>query len=302
MSNGSSKPDTAEVQAEAARRKPKTAVKATQATSAAGNAVHKNTKPTDEGTLPGSPRPTWGPVAAIVVTVLSFFFANAGAGVLFGLIAEGAGWTSQQLEEGRGVSVFAQFLLILIVEALTLGLLAWFIKRRQGTLAMIGLGRRPRLRDLGEGALGFFVYFGLFIATAVALQTLLPINVDQKQELGFETFGQPLPALALIFVSLAVLPPITEEILFRGFLFSGLRRGMGVVMAVLLSSVMFGALHLLGGVSGEGLLWIAAIDTFVLAIVLCYLRIRTGSLWAPILVHAAKNSFAFVSLFILHVG
>ena len=52
-----------------------------------------------------------------------------------------------------------------------------------------------------------------------------------------------------------------------------------------------------GGAAGP--LWIGFIDTFILSLVLCYLRVKTGSLWAGITLHALKNGIAFVALFVI---
>jgi membrane protease YdiL (CAAX protease family) len=75
---------------------------------------------------------------------------------------------------------------------------------------------------------------------------------------------------------------------------------MPVLSAALLTSAIFAAAHLPEGGSG-GPLYIAAIDTFILSLVLIYLRIKTGNLWASITLHALKNGVAFVALFVLHV-
>jgi len=53
-----------------------------------------------------------------------------------------------------------------------------------------------------------------------------------------------------------------------------------------------------GGAAGP--LYIAALDTFILSLVLIYLREKTGSLWASITLHAVKNGVAFMALFVLH--
>ena len=85
----------------------------------------------------------------------------------------------------------------------------------------------------------------------------------------------------------------------RGFLFGALRRSTGFWISAAITSVIFASLHLGGGEQGAGLLWIAAIDTFILSLALCYLREKTGRLWASIGLHAIKNGVAFVALFIL---
>jgi membrane protease YdiL (CAAX protease family) len=61
---------------------------------------------------------------------------------------------------------------------------------------------------------------------------------------------------------------------------------------------LFAVAHLQFG-SGAPLLWIAAIDTFVLSLFLIYLKDKTDSLWAPILLHMLKNFIAFMALFVL---
>ncbi|HVX57224.1 MAG TPA: CPBP family intramembrane glutamic endopeptidase, partial [Candidatus Saccharimonadales bacterium] len=106
--------------------------------------------------------------------------------------------------------------------------------------------------------------------------------------------------MTLTFISLVVLPPLAEEIMVRGFLYSSLKKALPTIWAVLITSGLFAAAHLPeGGASGP--LYIGAIDTFVLSLVLIYLREQTGNLWASITLHACKNGFAFVTLFVLHV-
>jgi hypothetical protein len=104
----------------------------------------------------------------------------------------------------------------------------------------------------------------------------------------------------MTFISLVVLPPIVEEIMVRGFLYSTLKKAMPTVAAVLLTSAIFASAHLPEG-GAAGPLYIAALDTFVLSLVLIYLREKTGSLWASITLHAAKNGVAFTVLFVLHI-
>jgi membrane protease YdiL (CAAX protease family) len=59
--------------------------------------------------------------------------------------------------------------------------------------------------------------------------------------------------------------------------------------------------HLAGG-EGGSTIWIAAIDTFILGMVLAYLRERSGSLWPSIGLHASKNMIAFLFLFVFKIA
>ncbi len=87
----------------------------------------------------------------------------------------------------------------------------------------------------------------------------------------------------------------------RGFLYGSLKKQWPKIYAVLCTSALFAIAHLQFG-SGAPLLWVAAIDTFILSLVLIYLRDKTGSLAASIMLHMLKNSLAFVALFLLHAG
>jgi membrane protease YdiL (CAAX protease family) len=145
---------------------------------------------------------------------------------------------------------------------------------------------------------GFAAYFAGYVLLLGLVSHIFPgINVDQKQQLGFENPATD-TSLLLTFVSLVVLPPLVEETVFRGFVYSGLKTKLKPIVAALATSALFAMAHLEFG-SGKPLLWVAGIDTFTLSLVLCYLREKTDSLWPGILLHALKNSIAFVSLFLI---
>jgi len=110
--------------------------------------------------------------------------------------------------------------------------------------------------------------------------------------------GVPTIVVTPDIVSLVVLPPLAEETAMRGFLYTGLKRLFPWTVSGMLVSLLFGAAHLAeGGASGP--LWIGAIDTFTLSLVLVFLREKTGNLWAGVALHATKNFVAFYALFII---
>ncbi len=241
----------------------------------------------------------WGPLSAILVTIGIYFGAQILAGILISLYPLSRHWNYDQTTVWLEHSVVGQFAFIAIVEGISLGVLWAFLRSRGAKPADIGL-KRPKWRDLGFALLGFGAYFLLYIAIIQILHALLPgLNLEQKQELGFSTAVSG-SLLWLVFISLVILPPLTEEIIMRGFLYTGLKSKLPKVSAAILTSVIFAAAHLQAG-SGNSLLWVAAIDTFILSLVLVYLREKTDSLWASIGVHMIKNGIAFTALFILHV-
>jgi hypothetical protein len=209
------------------------------------------------------------------------------------------GRSAQQAADWLSDSVVAQFWYVLLAEVLTFAAIWWFIQRRRSSLGAIGW-RRLRWSDPGMAFAGFAIYFVAYAVILAVSTHLFPgINVDQKQELGFDNASGE-TNLILTFMSLVVMPPIVEETVFRGFVYTGIRNKVRPIGAAVLTSLLFAIAHLQFG-SGKPLLWVAALDTFTLSLVLCYLRQTTNSLWPGVFLHGLKNGIAFVSLFLLHV-
>ncbi len=243
---------------------------------------------------------TWGPLSAVLVTLGVYFLAQVGSVMLLSVYPVLLGWSQSQTSLWFEQSVLAQFLLVAATEGLTLWFIYSFLKSRHTGFRALGL-KWPVLRDIGYAIVGYGVYFiGYYIALQFILTYLPSIDLDQKQEIGFNA-SNAAQQLWLVFLSLVILPPIVEEIVARGFLYTGLRSRLSVVPSAIITSVLFAVAHLQFG-SGSALLWIAGIDTFILSLVLVYLREKTDSLASPILLHMTKNGVAFAALFIFKVG
>ncbi|MDB5160674.1 MAG: rane protein of unknown function [Candidatus Saccharibacteria bacterium] len=185
----------------------------------------------------------------------------------------------------------AQFFYVFAAEALAAGSVYYILKRRGLSLAAIGLGRRPKLHDLGYAAAGFVAFYILLVGVSIIVGLLYPDISKGSQDIGFNHLNGPLDSV-IAFAALVLLPPLGEEPLVRGYLYTGLRLRYKFVPAMIVTSLLFGAAHLLTGF-GPGLLWAAGLNTFVLSLVLVFLRERTGALYAGMLVHALNNAVAF---------
>ena len=240
----------------------------------------------------------WGALQAIAIVVVVFFlaeFLGAQITVIYPILKH---WTSARADSWLTNSPYAQFFYTLIAESVTFGLVWLFIKWRKSKLSLIGLVR-PKLQDLAYSLTGLVIYYPIFIVAVTAISVAVPsFNPNQSQQVGVSqsTTGWP---LVLVFISLVILPPIAEEILFRGFLYSGLKKSLPKIWAVLLTCSIFVAPHLLES-SSSGLLWVAGVDTFLLSLVLIWLREKTGRLYASMGLHGLKNFIAFASLFLIH--
>ncbi len=92
----------------------------------------------------------------------------------------------------------------------------------------------------------------------------------------------PIGANILSFISVVMLAPLLEELLFRGYLLHRWSRKWGLWSGVLLSSAVFGAFHpdtLAAAVTGLGF---------------AMLYLKTKSLWAPIFAHSIYNLVVWV--------
>lgn len=161
--------------------------------------------------------------------------------------------------------------------------------RHRTDLQLLGLQRLPSWADIGLTPVAFVLYT-LIATTCLALLTswFPGLPLDQSQDVGFKALGSRTDNM-LAFVTLVVMAPIAEETLFRGYLYGKLKRYVPAIWAAIATSVLFGIAHFQLNVG---------IDVFVLSLVLCGLRSLTGSIWAGILVHMAKNALAYYLLFV----
>ncbi len=107
-----------------------------------------------------------------------------------------------------------------------------------------------------------------------------PAELEAARKATAPLEALPWPALLLL---LAVLPAVCEELLVRGFVLSGLRNGSGTVTAVVVSALIFAALHLDP---------VRLLPTFLMGLALGALVVRSGSLLPAIALHALYNAAA----------
>lgn len=99
-----------------------------------------------------------------------------------------------------------------------------------------------------------------------------------------------LPSFASLFGVTAVLAPILEETVFRGFLLTSLTKFMPTWAAVIASSVAFGLAHL----SVRDLPQLVVLGTL-----LGFVYVRSRNLLSPMLIHGVWNGAVLTILFLL---
>jgi membrane protease YdiL (CAAX protease family) len=239
----------------------------------------------------------YGPAQAIIFTLAIFFISQILASLLISLYPLARGQSAEAAQTWLENSTPAQFAYVLMIEVITVVSVFWLLRHWRLLPKYIGMVK-PRLFDFARGLGAFILYFPVNTVASILLVKIVPsLNSNQNQDIGFQGAHSGGPELILVFISLVILPPIAEEILVRGFLFTGLRSKMKFIGAAVVTSALFGTAHLQIG-SGKPWLWTAALDTFILSLFLCYLREHSKSLWPGICLHMIKNGFAFFLLFV----
>ena len=148
--------------------------------------------------------------------------------------------------------------------------------------------RRPRSwkRGLGLAALAL----GVIYASALAYERVLSLvgDWDPTEEQGLVPDGwdsSRAGAFVAFFVVVTLIAPAVEELTYRGLGIS-LLSPWGVVLAVVVTGVLFGAAH--------GLL-VALPILAVFGIVVGWLRIKTDSIYPPMALHATFNGVALIA-------
>jgi membrane protease YdiL (CAAX protease family) len=127
------------------------------------------------------------------------------------------------------------------------------------------------------------VLMNLFFSAALSFlpQWMLGSYTQSTQNV----LGQDTSMLSIL--SLAIAAPLTEEIVFRGFLLRGLEREFSAKTAVLAVSLLFGVTHIYP-------IWIAY--AAICGLALSWFAVKWDNLLASVIVHIAFNTASLPQL------
>ena len=160
-------------------------------------------------------------------------------------------------------------------------------------LISLGLTLTNFVRDVFMGIAGYVAAVPLIIgALALVIWIANITNYRPPMEPIMKLFLKEKSPLLLLYSTLfaTVLGPILEEIFFRGFMYSAIKKKTGIIGAILLSSFLFSILHT--NVIGF-------LPIMVLGILLAILYEKTGSLIPSIMVHMIHNTGMMTFVFIM---
>jgi membrane protease YdiL (CAAX protease family) len=229
-------------------------------------------------------RPKWGPLGAFLVTILAYIASQAILILPLALIAYIK--PGQNAQNYLDNTTWLELALTGLSSITILGVLWLYLKHRKSGFKNLGF-RRIKWPDFGWLSVGVVSYF-VVVAVVLALASHIPgFNANQSQSIGYQ--GATGWQLTLAFIGLVVLPPLAEEMLFRGFLYRGLATRIPKIIAALITSGLFALVHFQ---------WNVSLDVFVLSLVLIGLYEKTKNLWVCVGLHAIKNGIAFLALFV----
>ena len=201
--------------------------------------------------------PWWKWAMAFIFGILGFLFVYGAA----------------QLTTQAKAPLVASIPMKLLAVAVTLLLYRWLVGSIEGR-KVDELERRRLLPDTGLGLLIGFAFF-VVVVGIMALAGLYRVSSVQFDGLG-------LLSAFLTFMVVAV----GEEVLFRGIIFRLIDQQMGTVVALVVSSLLFGFAHMM---EPNATVWSSAAIAIEAGLLLGAAYKFSGTLWLPIGIHWAWN-------------
>lgn len=163
----------------------------------------------------------------------------------------------------------------------------WLLFARHGkplfeSLAWVPQPFRPRhLIALGIALAAAVIILGNVLGIPNVETPFDKLLNDTASRIGIAVFG-------------VTLGPIIEELLFRGFLQPVLVDSMGVLPGILVTSILFGALHL----TQNAFIWQSGVLITLVGFVLGVVRHVSGSTRASAITHISYNALPFLTLIV----
>lgn len=189
------------------------------------------------------------------------------------------------LADGQALDSPGGLALAELVEVVIVTVSVFLARRLLDRRSFVSLGLlidARALKDLAAGLGIAFLVMGLIYLTQWALGWL-------RFE-GFAWQSQPpwgVVANSLLYLAIFLLVAWSEELISRGYHLQTIASGTNLPWGLLLSSAIFGALHL----GNPHATWIGAVGIFFAGLFLGYAFVRTSQLWLSIGLHIGWNFF-----------
>lgn len=224
------------------------------------------------------------PCLAVIVTAAICGFTALLAGMIVGWhVVHGFLLDATTPQQGEGTAPLRLVLFVALAAylAVTIAILA-LARWRGGADWRRLVGWQPMMWRLNDKVLWAIAAGALIYSVAVT--AVLGYFYPKSQ--SWFTIPSDRKASLMLFLLAIVLAPITEELLFRGWIYTSLRFSFGLWPALLASAALFGLAHYENT-------HLYALAVFPVGVALAAIRERTGSVKASMLFHAFNNFIAF---------
>lgn len=225
-------------------------------------------------------RAPWGPLEIVIVFVITIvalvFVSTVAFFVIEAFDIEGDIDTSPG---GASILLISQFILDVIAVAVAAGFSLGKFNLPPAAWGLI----RPIKINIGQVLLTLLGCFVALIAYGAVVAGLGLEFLEPEANIPESLFDQR-SVLPLTLFLVLIVAPLAEEMFFRGFVFHGLWPRFPLWAAMLISGLLFSAIHVTGA-DMIGLL----IPFTVIGALFAWIVQRTGSLWNAIAVHFLFN-------------
>lgn len=143
------------------------------------------------------------------------------------------------------------------------------------SLATLKLVPNPDLLSVALGLLAVRYAMGWL------LDRLLPAYRRYVEEVHYPAFRERLRSVGLPLAALIGAAGVMEELIYRGLFLPA--------FGLVLSSLLFGFVHLVPALRGERRQWPHGLSTLISALFYGWATLATGSLWPAVIAHAGGN-------------
>lgn len=219
-------------------------------------------------------------VLQIFVTIATTVIAAGGD---VGLLASLSGGLDKAGKAASAVVAVGGIWGLVLSGALTVGLVLLHLQKpgRKEAIGLFAPSALPIARTLGIAVLllalayAFNWLYSTYVVPGVELQADVKKLLAAVPRTPFN--------MVVLFLAAAVIAPLVEEILFRGYLQTSLKSRLGGTGAILVAAFLFALVHMQP---------LAMPGLFALGAAFGYIYEKTGSLKTNILLHVANNALA----------
>ncbi len=189
-----------------------------------------------------------------------------------------------------GIQQFRIFSIIIYNLCTGIAVLVYYFLLRSKGLSFHRAGYRNKLTVKGIFfALGAFVFNSLFLYQIISI-LLYYVNIPMFwEQVGETPIKQNITQdIILGFLSSAIFAPLTEDTIFRGYVFQMLAERIKISFAMILSSLVFSLIHIT--FFGPGLtIWV-----FFFGLTSAYLYHKFDSIYPSLIFHFLNNLWGYV--------